>query len=117
MPKKLSEDSVTIAAERLILYATRSGAIELGRTCVRMILWVGIPIARAASIYSFSLTESTRPYARRQKPGHPRNPITPMTVHIEVPRIATMNIAAIIIGMDMNISVTRMMIIRSALLK
>ena len=67
-PRKLIAASARMAIGRKIVPSTTISAATFGRTCRTMILKSLAPIARAASMYTFSFSDSTAPRITRAAP-------------------------------------------------
>ena len=68
MPMNDRTDSASIAPGIAKASDTITGASAFGKRCLIMIRFVGTPVARAASMNSFSLRDSTCPRTSRVRP-------------------------------------------------
>lgn len=113
-PKKLRPDSVRIAPPIRNVADTMTGAIAFGRMCLKIILALLAPSARAASTNSCSRKDRNWPLTILASPGHEVSPITSIMLKILLSTIDTIVISKKKVGNDMTISVNRMRILSIA---
>ena len=82
---------------------TITGAMALGKMCLKMILALLAPSARAASTNSCSRKDKNWPLTILASPGHDVSPITSMMLKILLSTMDTMVISKKKVGNDMTI--------------
>ena len=99
--------SKTIAAGMFSVASTSTGAIRLGRMSMNMIRHGPEPSDRAASMYSFSFSDSVWPRTTRAMPAQEKNEMTAMTIGRLGPNTTASDRASTMYGNASTESMTR----------